>query len=170
MRKTPRFTPPGMLVWTALLATALAGMTWGAGCGREEPMETRRATSNERNVAPGELPPPVPPRKSDTQPASQPTTRPATAPAGGPREFTGTIQGGVVQIGGETTGWRLAADGAAGLDVDVSRVLDKAKELDGKRVSINGRLTDKHWPERGKVQVLVAEKITPAPPPGEANK
>ena len=168
MRKTPRFAPRRTamaLLAPALLASSLAALLWCAGCGQGEVLETRTVTSSERRLAPAELPPPVPPPKSDTRPASRPATAPATAPAGGPREFTGTLQGGVVQIGGETTGWRLAGDGGTGgLDVDVSRVLDKAKDLDGKRVSINGRLTDKHWPERGKVQVLVAEKIAPAPP------
>ena len=159
MRKTP------------LLAATMLAFLCCAGCDQGRVLETREVRSSRQNLAPGQLPPPAPPPKSDTRPASRPTTGPSTAPAGGPREFTGTLQSGVVQIGGETTGWRLAGDGATGgLDVDVSRVEAKARDLDGKRVSINGRLTDKHWPERGKVQVLVAEKIEPAPPPGEGNK
>lgn len=170
MRKTPRLAALMTVTPTAVLAPALAALVWCAGCGRGEVLETRAASSSERRFASAELPPPPPP-KSDTRPASRPATRPATAPTGGPREFTGTLQSGIVQIGGETTGWRLAGDGGTGgLDVDVSRVLEKAKDLDGKRVSINGRLTDRHWPERGKVQVLVAEKIEPAPPPGEGGK
>ena len=171
MRKTPLFAPLASVTPTALVAPALAALLWCTGCGGGEVLETRTMASSEWRLAPAELPPPAPPPRSDTRPASRPTTGPSTAPTGGPREFTGTLQGGVVQIGGETTGWRLAGDGGTGgLDVDVSRVLDKAKDLDGKRVTINGRLTDKHWPERGKVQVLVAEKISPAPPPGDANK
>ncbi len=166
MRKTPLVTAVGRPTWTPLFATGVLALLWCAGCDQGRVLETREVRSSRQNLAPGELPPPVPPPRSDTQPASRPTTAPTTAPAGGPREFTGTLQSGVVQIGGETTGWRLAGDGATGgLDVDVSRVEGKARDLDGKRVSINGRLVDKHWPERGKVQVLVAEKIAPAPPP-----
>ena len=170
MRKTP-VVAPGKQRCTPLLAPALLALLWFAGCEQGRVLETREVQSSRQNLAPGELPPPVPPPKSDTRPASRPTTGPTSVPAGGPREFTGTLQSGVVQIGGETTGWRLAGDGATGgLDVDVSRVEGKARDLDGKRVSITGRLTDKHWPERGKVQVLVAEKIEPAPPPGQGNK
>ena len=165
MRKRPPAAVPETLRWTPLLALLLLSVWCGAGCEQGRVLETREVRSTRQSLAPGELPPPVPPPKSDTRPASRPTTGPTTAPVGGPREFTGTLQSGVVQIGGETTGWRLAGDGATGgLDVDVTRVEGKARDLDGKRVTINGRLTDKHWPERGKVQVLVAEKIAPAPP------
>ena len=164
MRKTP-FLGSGGPRRAPVLAPILAALLCCVGCQQAEVLESRAEGSGEQSIATAQLPPPVPPPKSDTRPASRPTTGPATAPAGGPREFTGTLQGGVYGIGGETTGWRLAGDGATGgLDVDVSRVQDKAKDLDGKRVSINGRLVDKHWPERGKVQVLVAEKITEAPP------
>src|SRR5687768_9484250 len=114
MRKTPAVTAAGSLKWTPVLATCLLALLWCAGCDQGRVLETREVRSSRKNLAPGELPPPVPPPRSDTQPASRPTTAPTTAPAGGPREFTGTLQSGVVQIGGETTGWRLAGDGATG--------------------------------------------------------
>ena len=87
------------------------------------------------------------------------------AAAGAPERsgMTGTLQSGAVAIGGETTGWRLVGDGqTGGLDVDVSNVKDRAEALDGKRVTITGRMTERDWPERGKTQVLVAEKIEEA--------
>jgi len=81
-----------------------------------------------------------------------------------PTTFTGRLQSGVVGIGGEHTGWILAGDGSSGgIEVDVSRVRDAASANDGKRVTIKGRMVEKNYTERGKVQVLVAESITPAP-------
>ena len=87
------------------------------------------------------------------------------AAAGAPERsgITGTLQGGAVAIGGETTGWRLVGDGqTGGIDLDVSKVQDRAKALDGKRVTVTGNMTERDWPERGKVQVLVADKIEEA--------
>ena len=79
--------------------------------------------------------------------------------------FTGTLRGSAVAIGGETTGWRLEGDGATGgIDVDVSKVRQRAAALDGKRVEITGRMTTRTWTERGEQQVLVAERIEEAPP------
>ena len=57
--------------------------------------------------------------------------RPPTATQ--PTTFTGKLTGSAVAIGGETTGWRLAGDGqTGGIDVDVSKVLRRARALDGK--------------------------------------
>jgi hypothetical protein len=67
---------------------------------------------------------------------------------------------------GETTGWRLEGDGeTGGLDVDVSKVRDRAKQLDGKRVTITGRTTRRNYVERGGTPVILAETIQPAPQP-----
>ena len=93
------------------------------------------------------------------------TSRPGAAAATQPTEFTGTLRGGTVAIGGETTGWRLEGDGATGgIDVDVSKVRQRAQALDGKRVQVTGRMTTRNWVERGEQQVLVAERIEEAPP------
>jgi hypothetical protein len=90
----------------------------------------------------------------------------AKTPAAAPTEFTGTLRGGAVAIGGETTGWRLEGDGeTGGLDVDVSKVRDRAKQLDGKRVTITGRTTRRNYVERGGTPVILAETIQPAPQP-----
>ena len=83
--------------------------------------------------------------------------------------FTGTLRGSAVAIGGETTGWRLEGDNeTGGIDVDVSRVTGRARTLDGKRVSVAGKMTTRSWPERGETQVLVVDRIdeAPAPAPG----
>jgi hypothetical protein len=83
-----------------------------------------------------------------------------------PTTFTGTLHSGVVAIGGEHTGWIIAADGAAGgMEVDVSRVREDARALDGKRVTISGKVSNRNYTERGKVAVLVANSIKPAEKP-----
>lgn len=96
-----------------------------------------------------------------------PTTRPAGAaatPATRPTTFTGSLRGGMMAIGGETTGWTLVGDAeTGGIQVDVSRVHDQAQKYDGKRVTITGRMTERDYVESGRTQVLVAEKIEPAP-------
>ena len=99
---------------------------------------------------------------------ARPMTRPATRPGGEPPStqpvsFTGTLRGGAVAIGGETTGWRIEGDGSTGgIDLDVSKVRERAQSLDGKRVSVTGKMTTRAWPERGNTQVLVVEKIEEA--------
>jgi hypothetical protein len=66
-------------------------------------------------------------------------------------------------IGGETTGWTLVGDAqTGGTELDLSAVADQAEKLDGKRVTVTGRLTDRKYVERGTVRVMKVEKITPA--------
>ena len=104
-------------------------------------------------------------RASSGGTATRPSARETTSTQ--PTTFTGTLQGDVAAIGGERTGWRLVGDGATGgFDVDISKVRDRARQLDGKRVAATGRMTTKDWPERGRTQVLVADRIEPAPQPG----
>jgi hypothetical protein len=99
---------------------------------------------------------------ADNGGATRPTSHSSAATK--PTSFTGTLRGGAVAIGGETTGWRLEGDAqTGGIDVDVSRVAQRANSLDGKRVNVTGKMTTRSWPERGDTQVLVAEKIEEAP-------
>src|SRR5687767_9929320 len=49
----------------------------------------------------------------------------------GARRFTGTLRGGVVAIGAETTGWVLETDDGRRIDVDVSKAPEAADELEG---------------------------------------
>ena len=93
---------------------------------------------------------------------SSPPNKPQSM--GQPSTFTGTLQNGVMGIGGEHTGWILVGDGeAGGIEVDVSNVKQNARELAGKRVTITGRMSERNYTERGKVAVLVADSIAPAP-------
>ena len=90
--------------------------------------------------------------------------------AGAPTTFTGTLQSGVVGIGGEHTGWIIAADGGAGgFEVDVSKVREAARANDGKRVTIVGKVINRNYTERGKVPVIVVDSIKPAVKAGGNN-
>jgi hypothetical protein len=107
-----------------------------------------------------DAPPPAEPRGTDAPPPRD-SKRPATAAS---QDFTGTLEGGVMAIGGETTGWRLIGEGESGqMDVDISRVADDARRLRGQRVTITGTVITRDYVERGPMPVLVAERITPAP-------
>ena len=88
----------------------------------------------------------------------------AQADQTGDQRFTGTLESGVMAIGGETTGWRLVrgADAGGPIEVDVSRVRPRAGQLDGRRVTITGHVVPRQYVERGSVRVLVAESIEPA--------
>jgi hypothetical protein len=96
-----------------------------------------------------------------TAPAAQ--QQPITPPSTQMTTLTGTLRGGMMAIGGETTGWMLVADGAVGgMDLDVSKVEADAKRLEGKRVNVSGYTVDKKYVERGTVRVLQLEKIEAA--------
>ena len=109
------------------------------------------------------------PRPADSD-RPRPAPPPAEPPSTQPMSFTGTLQGNIMAIGAETTGWRIVGDGqSGGIEVDVSKVKDRAKSLEGKRVTVTGRITTRGYPERGHVQVLVADAIKEEPPrdPGQ---
>ncbi len=86
-------------------------------------------------------------------------------PMGG-AAWTGTLRGGIMAIGGESTGWVLEVDDGelAGtrLDTDVSRMIPTAKAFEDRRVRVEGRLIEKAYVERGKVMVLAATSIRSA--------
>jgi hypothetical protein len=83
-----------------------------------------------------------------------------------PTTFTGTLRGGMMAIGGETTGWTLIGDAqTGGIMIDVSKVQGQAKRLEGQRVTITGRMGEKDYVERGKTPVLIAQRIDLAPEP-----
>ena len=98
------------------------------------------------------------------EPRASPASTSAASAATQPTEFSGTLRGGAVAIGGETTGWRLEGDGATGgLDLDVSNVKQRAQALQGRRVNVSGKMASRNWPERGATQVLVVDRIDEAP-------
>ena len=89
----------------------------------------------------------------------------AQAPAPPWDELVGTLESGWLGIGGEHTGWILRRDDDSDpspVEVDVACCRSTAAELDGVRVMIFGRWTDKQYVERGSVRVFVADRITPA--------
>ena len=77
--------------------------------------------------------------------------------------FTGRLESGVMAIGGESTGWRLVGDNeSGGIELEVSRVRERAEQLAGKHVTVSGKMTERDYVERGRVRVLVVERIEPS--------
>ena len=77
--------------------------------------------------------------------------------------FTGKLESGVMAIGGESTGWRLVGDNeSGGIELDVSRVRAQAEKLAGQHVTVSGKMTERDYIERGKVRVLLVERIEPS--------
>lgn len=85
------------------------------------------------------------------------TTKPSTRPT-----FTGTLRGGIMAVGSETTGWALETDDGKRIDVNVDKAADAAASLDGKRVTVTGSMTTAKWLERGEKPLLMAEHIEAA--------
>jgi len=125
-----------------LLAVAISAVTLTSGCSSDE--ATAQTTK---------------PATTTTKPAEQPIAPPSTQPA----TLTGTLRGGMMAIGGETSGWSLVGDGAVGgIELDVSKVKDDAKRLDGKRITVSGRWVDKKYVERGTVRQLAVDRMAEA--------
>jgi len=99
--------------------------------------------------------------RHDAAPRAEPVTPPSTQMT----TQTGTLRGGMMAIGGETSGWTLVGDGAVGgVELDVSNVEQDAKRLEGTRVTVSGRMVDKQYVERGRVRLMMVERIEEASP------
>jgi hypothetical protein len=75
-------------------------------------------------------------------------------------ELDGTLRGGVMAIGGETTGWVLLYDsnhGRRSIEVDVSGVKQGAPRA-GNAI-VKGKVVLHHYPERGPTLILKATRI-----------
>ena len=75
--------------------------------------------------------------------------------------LSGTLHGGIMAIGGETTGWELAYSKNAQrstVEVDMEAI-EKAMSFDGKKVTISGELGVKNYLERGAVRILTAKTV-----------
>lgn len=82
----------------------------------------------------------------------------------------GRLQGGVLAIGGEHTGWILregenAVESGAQpeLEIDPGPWLARARELDGQRVRVRGLWQTLRYVERGEVRVLALRELAPLP-------
>ena len=90
--------------------------------------------------------------------------------------LSGTLHGGIMAIGGETTGWELAYSKngqRSTVEVDMEAI-EKAMAFDGKKVTISGELGVKNYLERGAVRILTAKTVVFGKPDnrrgGEQNK
>lgn len=83
----------------------------------------------------------------------------------GATQLEGTLQSGVVAVGGETSGWLITLDDMRGaIEVDVSKVSTVAMQLQGQRVLISGEVLNKQYVTRGQVKTIAATTIVAAPP------
>lgn len=73
-------------------------------------------------------------------------------------EVTGTLRGGVMAIGAETTGYTLDLATGERVEVDVSNVPDAEDHAD-QPVRIRGHFEQREYVERGPTAVLVAREI-----------
>jgi pimeloyl-ACP methyl ester carboxylesterase len=76
--------------------------------------------------------------------------------------LSGKLQGGMMAIGGETTGWILAyrkGGKVERIEVDISAIKEP-KAFDGKEVTITGTIATKQYIERGAVLILKAASVT----------
>jgi hypothetical protein len=146
--------------------TRLAGLACAAvlccGCCARAPEgqspATAGAASADAPVAAAPAPQVAPQEATMPDTPAAPQTRPAT----NPRRFTGTLRGGILAVGAETTGWQLETADGNRVDVNVGKVQDEVMSLDGKRVIIEGTMTTARWVERGSKPLLMAERIEPA--------
>ena len=129
--------------------SCLTILVCGFGCNRADPRAPHTA-----------------PQQQQQQPMAQaqesPVTNASTNPAPAARQFLGTLRGGVIAVGGDTTGWQLEQPDGMRVDVDVTKAADAASANEGKRVVIHGGLTKANWVERGQKSLLIADRIEPA--------
>jgi len=85
--------------------------------------------------------------------------------------LTGTLRGGRVAIGGETTGWTLEyrdASGPRSVEVDLPREL-MSRARSGSTVRVTGTFVTRDYVERGSVRILRVSRLeeagAPASPP-----
>lgn len=76
----------------------------------------------------------------------------------------GRLQGGMMGIGGETTGWRLTyptQSGTSAIEVDFSNLKDR--EIPEGEVRVTGKVIEKAYVERGPTLILKATKVEKQP-------
>ena len=107
-------------------------------------------------------------RLSGPGPSAQHAAPPTTAAATPEFSYSGLLRSGVdadKAPGPEHTGWEIesGASPSGWLEVDVSAVLEQAKQLDGKQVTITGAIIQRHSLLYPKRQVLLARAIVAIP-------
>lgn len=69
--------------------------------------------------------------------------------------LSGTLEGGIAGIGGETTGYNL---NDVSIEIDMSEV-SNADELQGNTISVEGHFEVKEGPERGSYWIFKAHSV-----------
>lgn len=117
------------------------------------------------------------PQPAPQPPSAQPPSGKPTAPkdpgkardndkAPSPEQavsYTGLLRGGIQGIGGEHTGWQIERTGGLPpIEVNLGKVREAASKLEGRTVTVTGKMVDKKYTERGTVKILRAESIAAA--------
>jgi len=90
---------------------------------------------------------------------------PVAQNAAGPEvSLNGKLKGGLMGVGGETTGYALMEPRLASgnVEVDMSGIKD-AGRLDGKEILVTGVFQTREYVERGKVLVFKAKSVRTSP-------
>ena len=147
------------------LLLALLSLPTALGCNQRGHMA---GSAQPRAPIPASAPDPVPERASAPAPVPPAEQVPVAPPNGNEderpagRRFTGTLRGGVIAVGAETTGWVLETADRGRVDVDVSNAAEAAEKLEGRRVVIEGDLVTVQRIERGAKPMIIADSIVPA--------
>jgi len=88
-------------------------------------------------------------------------TNPIAQNAAGPEvSLKGKLKGGLMGVGGETTGYALMEPrlASSNIEVDMSGIKDAGK-LDGKEIVVTGVFQTRQYVERGKVVIFKAKSV-----------
>ncbi|MGF1635248.1 MAG: hypothetical protein ACFCVE_15475 [Phycisphaerae bacterium] len=139
---------------TTLPATKPAAAAYARPVARPaEPKPPARPTAPAADAQPPARPVVMPPV---TRP-SRPTTTPAEAQVTR-NVYEGQLRGGMMAIGGETTGYVLRT-GQRQIEVDLSKIDGSPERYEGGQVRIIGEIVERDYVERGPTPVLVAREI-----------
>lgn len=96
------------------------------------------------------------------------TTEPAAASqaTGENLSFIGKLEGGIMSVGGENTGWLLHKyqDGVEVGTVEIDLGSFTSQVRDGETVSVTGQMTTRKYVERGNVAIFVVAQLTEVKP------
>ncbi|MFM9957302.1 MAG: hypothetical protein ACKVZJ_04445 [Phycisphaerales bacterium] len=125
--------------------------------------EDRRVSSTKD--ATEQAPPPATAPQTQTPTPTPPAPTPDPKPDMPTNQYTGTLRGGLMAIGGETTGWALtkcAEIEGGSIVLEAAALARDLEALDGKRVTVTGEIVERQLVERGKIKRLVVKSIRAA--------
>jgi hypothetical protein len=149
---SPRNLLLASLTLTASVAIQMGGClsSGNSDSGRKDDKPVQQPPSSQPDKPAEPTPPKDPDAKRDTK------TEVVTV--------TGILRGGIAGIGGEHTGWQIERDnGLTPIELGIGKIGQaQADKLEGKKVTVTGKMVDKKYVERGVVKILRADTIAEA--------